>query len=97
MTAFNNNNNNISIINALEFYAGIGLHYFNPLSHCIRAYYLPSGGLHRALNYSSIHARVIAAYDWDPAARQVYDHNYPKGIFKRVRTHNNTIHIPHTT
>ena len=50
------------------------------------AYYLPSGGLHRALGYASVSARVVAAYDWDPAARQVYDHNYPNGISKRVRT-----------
>ena len=47
--------------------------------------YDPSGGLHRALNYTRVRSRVVAAYDWDPAARQVYDHNYPKGISKRVR------------
>jgi hypothetical protein len=52
------------------------------------------GGLHRALHYSPVHARVVAAYDWDPAARQVYDHNYPKGISRRVRTHNRTFYFP---
>jgi len=59
-------------------------------------YHFPSGGLHRALDCTSLRARVVAAYDWDPAARQVYDHNYPKGIYKCVRTYNRTVHILNT-
>ncbi|KAG8947111.1 hypothetical protein FRC04_010962 [Tulasnella sp. 424] len=42
------------------------------------------GGLHLALARSGCDAQVVAAYDWDPSACQVYAENHGPGIVKAV-------------
>ena len=43
-----------------------------------------TGGLHYALEKSSIDARVIAAFDWDQLACKVYSHNFPETVVRKV-------------
>ncbi|KIO24968.1 hypothetical protein M407DRAFT_25715 [Tulasnella calospora MUT 4182] len=45
-------------------------------------FYSGIGGLHLALVRSAWDAQVVAAYDWDPAACQVYAANYGPGAVK---------------
>ncbi|CAL1697281.1 unnamed protein product [Somion occarium] len=47
-------------------------------------FYSGIGGLHKALDTSSVSGSVIRAYDWDQSACQVYDANYGKGIVKKA-------------
>ena len=49
-------------------------------------FYSGIGGLHLALERSSVEAQVIRAYDWDPLACSVYAANHGKSIAHKVTT-----------
>jgi len=58
-----------------------------------------AGGLHYALEKSSIDARVLAAFDWDQLACRVYSHNFPETTVKQVHilpTHTNRVGAKNT-
>lgn len=44
------------------------------------------GGLHLALTRAKLDTtiHILRAFDWDPAASEVYTHNFGKGIVERV-------------
>ncbi|KAI6022594.1 S-adenosyl-L-methionine-dependent methyltransferase [Pisolithus marmoratus] len=50
----------------------------------LRTFYSGIGGLHLALSRSQTPATVIAAYDWDPIACQVYAVNYGSNIIHKA-------------
>ncbi|KAF5355832.1 hypothetical protein D9756_004315 [Leucocoprinus leucothites] len=47
-------------------------------------FYAGIGGLHLALQRSSVDGVVVQAFDWDPAACQVYRINHPPEIIKKA-------------
>ncbi|KAF8577554.1 S-adenosyl-L-methionine-dependent methyltransferase [Ramaria rubella] len=47
-------------------------------------FYSGIGGLHFALQRSGVNARVVRAFDWDPAASQVYNENCGANIVQRT-------------
>ncbi|KXN84817.1 tRNA (cytosine(38)-C(5))-methyltransferase [Leucoagaricus sp. SymC.cos] len=47
-------------------------------------FYAGIGGLHLALQRSSVDGAVVQAFDWDPAACQVYRINHPPKIIKKA-------------
>lgn len=43
-----------------------------------------SGGLHRGLQLSGVDAQIVAAFDWDRSACEVYDANHDGGLSRKV-------------
>ena len=71
-------------VRAVEFYSGIGLLRSRIFAASLRTFFF-AGGLHLALRSSGVPgAHVVAAYDWDQTACQVYAANFGIGNVHKV-------------
>lgn len=80
------------MVRVAEFYSGIGTTVPICSDYIISNF---AGGLHLALKRSQVSGNVVRAFDWDPAACQVYEANNGPGIVETVSLkHRNSSFIP---